>query len=255
MPSFQLAREEQLYYRDRLRAARYSALADAEGFGEICFALEALGLRLTGKQATMGAYAKEIRLLAEASPLTSCLPHTSPGFFTRFDALYQTVNVARNDVMHTGAYARNATTAAIELCIGLEDALMQEAQRAREIVADFMVKAPVVVEPWQPVAHVRQLMLMHSFTYLPVFLDEWKLVSELAMAKFLHKSPDRKSLLAVRIDEAAKLGLDLVIATVVNPTDSVNDLLRVAQAGEPQLWLVLRSKNELCGVLSPFELM
>ena len=34
---------ERLHYRDQFRAARYAALADAEGFGEICFALEARG--------------------------------------------------------------------------------------------------------------------------------------------------------------------------------------------------------------------
>jgi CBS domain-containing protein len=79
--------------------------------------------------------------------------------------------------MHTGVYARHATNAAIELCIGLEEALMVEQQIPREVVADFMVKAPVIVEPWQPVAHARQLMLMHSFSFLPVFLGAWKLVS------------------------------------------------------------------------------
>ena len=35
-----------MHYRDRFREARYAALADAEGFEAICFALEALGLRL-----------------------------------------------------------------------------------------------------------------------------------------------------------------------------------------------------------------
>ena len=38
--------DERLHHRDQLRDARYAALADAEGFPIICFALEALGVRL-----------------------------------------------------------------------------------------------------------------------------------------------------------------------------------------------------------------
>ena len=106
-----LSWEERLHYRDRLRAARYRALADAEGFGEICFAIEALGLRLNGKEAAMGRYAKKIQPLANASTVLSSLPQKFPILFTRFDALYETVRLARNDAMHTGVYARHATNA------------------------------------------------------------------------------------------------------------------------------------------------
>ena len=52
--------QERIFYRDRLREARYAALADAEGFGAICFALEALGLRLLRKQAALGLYRQKI---------------------------------------------------------------------------------------------------------------------------------------------------------------------------------------------------
>ena len=41
---------ERIYYRDQLRAGRYTGLADAEGFLDICFILEALGLRLFDKK-------------------------------------------------------------------------------------------------------------------------------------------------------------------------------------------------------------
>lgn len=247
---------ERLHYRDRFRAARYCALADAEGFGEICFAIEALGLRLRREEATMGRYAEQIRPLAHASPLFSALVTDFPVLFTRFDALYESVKKARNDAMHTGVYARHATNCAIELCIGLEEALMLEQQTPREVVADFMVKAPVIVEPWQPVAYARQLMLMHSFSFLPVLLEEWKLVPELSMAKYLHRNPHRRELLATSIGEAAKNGLELTDAVVVRATDKVADLLKLDKPGNlPMLWLVLGPNDELSGVLSPFELM
>lgn len=256
MPEPTLAWEERLHYRDRLRAARYCALADAEGFGEICFAIEALGLRLQGEEASMGQYAEQIRPLAYASTVLSSLSDRFPGLFGRFDALYETVRLARNDAMHTGVYARHATAAAVELCIGLEEALMVEQKIPRAVVADYMVKSPVSVEAWQPVAHARQLMLTHSFSFLPVFLGGWKLVPEFSMAKYLHRSPNRKELLATRIDEAAMNGLALVDALVIQATDNVSELLKIEKPeGHPTLWLVVDSNSGLCGVLSPFELM
>jgi CBS domain-containing protein len=255
MPGPTLTWDERLYYRDRFRAARYSALADAEGFGEICFVLEALGLRLKGKEAAMGYYFRHIRPVALQSTVFSYISEEFPALFTRFESLYETVRNARNDAMHTGVYARHATTAAIELCIGMEEALMVEQKTERTTVADYMVKGPVTVEPWQPVAHARQLMLMYSFSYLPVFIGEWLLVPEVSMAKYLHRHPDRRRLLATPIEEAATNGLDLVKARVVASATVINDVLGVDSNQEPMLWLVQDDGNRLCGILSPFELM
>lgn len=47
---------ERIFYRNLLRKARYAALANAEEFSEICFALEALGVALLGRQATLSKY-------------------------------------------------------------------------------------------------------------------------------------------------------------------------------------------------------
>ena len=157
--------------------------------------------------------------------------------------------------MHTGVYARHATTAAIELCIGLEEALMTEQQHLRRHVEDFMVKAPVFVEPWQPVAHARQLMLTHSFSFLPVFLGTWKLISEGSLARYMWSSADWKTLLAARIEHAAGSGLELQDARVVTLKHEVSALLQDAERGSPRLWLVQDDHDRLCGVLSPFELM
>lgn len=72
---------ECLHYRDQLRAARYAALADAEGFGEICFALEALGLRLLGRQGDLGAYEERIGACALKSPQFNELAKRFPSRF------------------------------------------------------------------------------------------------------------------------------------------------------------------------------
>ncbi len=249
---------EALHYRDRLRAARYAALADAEGFGEICFALEALGLRLLGQQGDLGAYEERIGIYALKSPQFDELARKVPSRFKTFDALYRTVRVARNDAMHIGAYARHATEAAIELCIGLEEALMVD---VKPTVGSVMVNSPVTVEDWHPVAHARQLMLMHSFSFLPVRLDnKWWLISELGLARFLNVRRTKKiTRLGLTIAKAVEAGLEPVEAGQLLTTEMpVHDVLESAHVQDgPMLWLVADDSrsDRLAGVLSPFELM
>ena len=104
--------EESLYHRDQLRAARYAALADAEAFREICFAIEALGFRLLGRQADLGAYEPKLRELGKKSVVLTEMSQCHPGTFSNFSSLFYLMRNARNDAMHTGAYARHATAAA-----------------------------------------------------------------------------------------------------------------------------------------------
>lgn len=251
-----LLSSERLYYRDQFRAARYAALANAEGFYEICFALEALGLRLLGKKADMGKYLKSIGDFAIGSVVLNHLSSSFPGMFGKFASLYDQVRVARNDAMHTGVYARHATTAAIELCIGLEEAIMNTPQQHRKLVEDYMVKGPVLLECWQPVAYARQLMLTHSFSFLPIFQDSWKLLSEVAMARYIQSDVNWAKRLAANINEASKNGLELLPAPIVRLKDDIKELLNAGTTTEPHtLWLVQDDKDRLCGVLSPFELM
>lgn len=248
--------DERLYHRDQLRAGRYAALADAEGFLAICFALEALGLRLLGKKADLGKYEPKLRELSQGSVVLSALTEEHPCRFSKFDPLFDLVRKARNDAMHTGVYARHATTAAIELCIGMEEALMKTQQQSRQTVRDLMVKAPVTVDNWQPIAHVRQLMLTHSFSFLPVFHDGWKLISEAALARYMRSGKDWKTLLSAPINHASGHGLVLIDAKVVKLKDEIHTLLTEnSELGATWLWLVEDDNKNLCGILSPFELM
>lgn len=296
---FDLTPEERVHYRDRLRTARYAALADAEGFSEICFVVEALGMRMLKQQATLGAYKGNLVALAGNICVMKTLANDYPGCFSQFDALCETLNKARNDAMHTGAYARHATYAAIELCIHLEEAVMAGPVRHSQQedlypmkVQDHMVKEVVSLEGWHPVAYARKLMLMHSFSFLPVFVDgRWALVSELAIAKYLqvslqashpHPKPDK-----ARKDERNRR-LALPIHTAINPSDpefpgycepqtlelcdspvelqgndAIKGLFDRIDTSKPTLWLVLGNvvpnmetqRRRLEGVLTPFELM
>ena len=241
----------------QLRAARYAALADAEGFSDICFALEALGMRLLGRKAELGKYEKGLAELATKSVVLTTLSENFSRYFTRFSALYSAVRHARNDAMHTGVYARHVTSAAVELCIGLEEALMKEQEAHAMQVKDLMVKSPVSIEPWQPVAYARQLMLTHSFSFLPVFhRKRWKLLSELAMAKYLKKPGTKNVILAASIEHALSNGLKLTSAKVVSLDDEITSLLaETDNSVMPTLWLVEGGPGVLAGVLSPFELM
>ncbi|MGB3880186.1 MAG: hypothetical protein WA955_06355 [Diaphorobacter nitroreducens] len=257
-----LSDEECRHYRDELRAGRYAALADAEGFDQICFALEALGLRLLGKQGDLGKYEDGIGFYARLSPVLNDLAKTHPSGFKPFEALYETVRKARNDNMHLGAYARHATDAAIELCIGLEEALMVG---VRPLVGHVMVKLPITVEPWQPIAHARQLMLMHSFSFLPIRHQQaWFLLSELALAQFLNGTQkERAKRLGLTIEDAMGHTPDLELMPVapdrlLTVKTAVDEVLCAARVVDgPTLWLVVDEVREgnLVGVLSPFELM
>lgn len=250
---------ECVHYRDEFRTARYAALADAESFTEICFALEAFGLRLLGRQGDLGAYEDRIAAYALKSPVFNQLCKKPKAQFKSFDALYQIVRKARNDAMHTGAYARHATEAAIEMCIGLEEGLMAE---VKPNVGNMMVKSPIAVEPWQPVAHARQMMLMHSFSFLPVrFQDAWWLVSEVGLAKFLNTNNRVKSeRLGLTIEEAHR-DLELILIPpeqLLSSMHPVEHVLRDARVKDgPTLWLIVEDDrpDHLAGVLSPFELM
>lgn len=258
----QLNDAECRHYRDRLREARYAALADAEGFDEICFALEALGLRLLGQQGDLGKYEDRIGFYARTSPTLKDLAESQSSRFKTYEALYKTVRNARNDNMHAGAYARHATVAAIELCIGLEEALMKDVKRT---AGSLMVKSPITVEPWQPVAHARQIMLMHSFSFLPIWHDDrWWLLSELGLAKFLNTSSGkRRERLGLTIKEATKHVPKLALAQVdenslCTAETTIDELLqRTGTTDTPTLWLVIddERRHHIDGVLSPFELM
>ena len=126
-------------------------------------------------------------------------------------------------------------------------------------VADYMVKSPVSNEHWQPVAHARQLMLMHSFSFLPVMHNEkWKLLSEMAVVAFLQPKTksERAKGLAQSLSDAVQAGLKLIPAKTLKPTMEIGPLVAKSSIRPvPTLWLVVESKGRLTGVLSPFELM
>jgi CBS domain-containing protein len=254
MESHALAGEERIYYRDRIRRARYVALADAEGFLEICYAIEELGTRLVGSALALGplklALAKLVSCDAGSAPLVA------PALFSSFDPLYEVVREARNDAMHTGAYARRAASKGVELCLLLEDALMIMDSPIRT-VADLMIREPVCVEPWHPVAHARRLMLMHSFSNLPIWIGgEWRMLTELGLARYL-AGAKKAPALGASISSAAD-ALRLVPAPTVRGETPIDRLLAECESQRSTaLWVVVgpEADGRPLGVISAFELI
>ena len=125
-----------------------------------------IGQQLIGKVGGIADYKLVLSDLASASPLAVDLPFQWPGYHTNFGALYDEMQQARNYAVHQGAHARTLTDHAVELSIILEDALMTVAST----VSQFMVRNVVEAKPWHPVSYVRQQMLTHAFSYLPIFI-------------------------------------------------------------------------------------
>ena len=134
-------------------------------------------------------------------------------------------------------------------------------------VSQFMVRDVVEAKPWQPVSYVRQQMLKHGFSYIPVwFKDEkkWKLISEYAIAKYLRGYPDKRNdLLAKTIEEAEKDGLCLPTVEekdIVSSEELLSSIL--GRLGAKPLLVVApkredepERKDELAGILTSSDIL
>jgi hypothetical protein len=241
-------KEIALNFRDQLREARAAALRDAEGFQDILFVLERLGSQLLGKIGDLDQYKPKIEELAEQSHMASQIS---------FKAKYEIVRKARNSAFHQGAVARHLTVNASELSLVLEEALMSKYDQ----VGDFMVRNPVCAYLWQPLGFIRQIMLVNSFSYLPVSVDEegamaWRLIADFKLARYLRGATgdESKKRLVQTLKEAVDSGkVELLPTKTFLPNDSIQTALQEPE-GLPVLVLYPENK-QLIGILTPFDLL
>lgn len=265
----QLTLQQRVEFRDQFRAARALAQDNAEDFHDLLFTLEKLGYYLRqGKGTGLGDYSSALAKFASQTSLPR--PASSNACHVPVETLLLLVREARNDALHQGAFARHLTTHATELAIILEDALMSTATT----VGDYMVRGPVTADLWQPLSFIRQVMLSHSFSYLPVqdVSGVWKLVSDRKLAEFLRPAPanatsptntgaappsDRKLRLAQSLASAIGQGLTLDTAATVPTNEEINKLF-AKMNGLPVL-VVETSTNgaadRLVGIVTPFDLL
>ena len=124
---------------------------------------------------------------------------------------------------------------------------------AAKLIIDFVVRDPVCAEPWQPVALVRQQMLLNSFSYLPVQIrGEWKLISDHAIASYLVLADDRRQALTQRIEAAHDANcLSLEDVAVLSAEATVRDAVEQGR-GKPVLVV---DGSRLLGIATPFDLL
>jgi hypothetical protein len=249
-------RHEAVHFRDQFREARALALQDSERFHDLLFVLERFGSFLTGKIQDLGKYQQRIVDFAKNSPLCHGFGDSS-SWHTPFAALVEYVRASRNDARHQGAFARQLTNHVVKLALVLEDALMADAA----IVSDYMVHGPVCAYYWQPLAFIRQQLLLNSFTYLPILEDDGtptnELVSDLSLALYLGRDPaKRKDRLAHSLKTAIESGTMRSTPTISLPLDTPVQEALAKMIGPPVLVV---SKPDaplrLLGILTAFDVL
>ncbi len=242
-------------FRDQLRAARASALKNAEGSREIFYCLERFAAYINGPQVGLRKASDKMAQLASHSPLAAAVPVQLKELHPTFVALYQRVVEGRNQAAHEGAFARNLTRHAVELTLILEDALQKEMME----VQHFMVRDPVVAYDWEPISLVRQKLLLNAFSFLPVEVGTgvWFLVSDVAIACFLRSggpaSNERRDRLATPLHQATRDGrLKLTEATKCGPNEAVE---RIIDRLQDRPLLVTDESSRLLGILTAFDLL
>lgn len=248
-----------LHFRNQLRQARASALSDSEAFHEIIYAVERLGLYLTGKSSNLEGYEKPLKNLAAESPLAQKIPDRHRRSHVPFDILYKIVKTGRNDALHQGAFARHLTDHAVQLSLIIEDALMSSLTR----VCDYMVRDLIYAYPWQPISFVRQQMLANSFTYLPMLCESsgkkiWHLLSDYSVAQYLRSVPydQRNDRLAISVSDAIQqYHLKIEKAPTCCPEKTIDEVIGSFEQGKPMLVIDDSVYENLLGILTPFDLL
>jgi len=253
----ELDRTTALHFRGELRQAREEAFRDAESFEGIIHIVEQMGSYTLGKIENLWKYLPPLNDVASKSALAVDIPTEYRECHLPFYDLYMIVKNARNDAMHSGAFARHLTTHAVELALILEDALDEEITDPQ--ISDYMVRNPICVALWQPVSFVRQQMLVNSFSYLPVKEKGiWKLISDKEIAKYLRgiSSAERKRRLVKPLgDYIQEQTIALPDATIYTGKTKIAEVIDNFN-GEPILVMSKQSgSQELVGIVTAFDLL
>lgn len=247
----ELEAHHRISFAREFQGARAGALKNAEAFDELLFALERFGSFLTNSRRHLGHYKDAICNIAEASSLFKLAAEKFPECHVDFRVLYDEVREARNDAVHLGTAARHLARHAHELALIVEDALMNGAVTANEI----MVPGPVCAELWQPLSAIRRTMLLNSFSYLP-YQDEsgaWKLVSDCHLVQFLRR-PDgnRANSLLMPLEGAVKDGLK-VCEPYACPAKT--PIIEIAARITEEPCLIMSDEGRLIGIVTAFDLL
>lgn len=247
--------ETALVLRDQLRAARARVHEDAEAFREVVVVIERLGLVLTGRDHRLFDLAEHFGTLVGMSALAEEVPALFPLFHPDFSTLFHQVREDRNSAVHDGAFARHLASRTVELSLIFEDALQADAMK----IQHFMIRDPVTAAMWEPISFVRQKMLTHSFSFLPVEVTKgnWMLLCDRALARYLRTEDvgERKKRLKRRLaDAVGEDGMVLEQAVTCAPDEDVARIAAV-MGDRPTLVIEGNDSGRLLGIVTAFDLL
>ena len=239
-----------------MQKARYQVLVDGENWLEIAQAIEAVGNAIAMEKEVGKGLGKLKKSLQQF--VKKCHPTTGQEkekvergpFESTFENLLAEVIEARNQEAHTGAAARAAARIATVAGIYLEDALMAASGAEKDGVKAYIQTEVVRAYKWQRLGECRRLMLIHSFSYLPVKIgNEWKILADADLAKYLaDKGPDGRK---QTVEDAKKNGLKIKKADEVK---SAYSKLRALEIMKGKAAVVMR-EGDLVGIITPFDLL
>lgn len=155
-----------------LRQARYASQQDSENLISLCGFYEEFGIIIAAQKLSgLGSYFEYYKkLLKKHSPL-----------YLEDLAKFRFFLNARNDLAHSGEFARSAVSKAVEFSITLEGIIMAKLSQVNHIMSGNVT----FVEPFFTIAKIRKIMLLNSFSYLPYEKDgKYYLISDIDVAKF-----------------------------------------------------------------------
>ncbi|WP_144011995.1 CBS domain-containing protein [Deinococcus sp. LM3] len=236
-----LEEEEASYFLRVLRDARYAALADAENFRSVCFALEELGMRLRGEN---------LRSLRKYKTILQDIVPTK--LKNEYSEIFDLVVSARNEAAHRGIFARNLASKSIRLSIIVEAGLQSMTTKVKHIMSQNVIFA----EKFYSLAKVREIMLENSFSYVPISLeDKYYLIPDFLIAQLWHdkKSTDKLKYNTKIDDILDKKDLLKPIELLSNAKKSaaLNPLLQAPAL----VFNGTHAERVVVGILSPFDLL
>lgn len=244
-----LTREQRVEIVRLLRDARANVLRDSEAFHDAALVLEHIG-QIIGEKLGNGldSYQNELLNLA-AESFTDQPDHSF--------MLFETVRLARNDVVHGGAYVRHLTDRLVELLNVLEDAAMSKLLN----VKDIMVRDVVRAEEWQSIASVRRAMLSNAFSFVPVKLETccWQLIPVFAIVRFLGRATKKDEVMkrmAMSVAQAIDEDKDLALpCDFCKPETLVTDIVDTIEEKPVLVTTNANSAERLHGIVTSFDLL
>ena len=229
-----------------LRQCRATILQDREAFGKAALGLEHIG-QFAGAPIGIGLGRSRDKILGLLQKEDEETRRTAR-------RLFEAVLEARNMAVHDGAWIRNRSDQLVQLLLLLEEAVLHELTSVEQI----MVSSVISAEGWHQLAYARRTMLSNSFSFLPILMTRWHLLSDEAIVAITRVEANdvRKKRLSLSVEDAVKRhNLHLTDAKTVRPYEFVADLL----TNSPR-WPLLVTEDglpngRLVGIVTPSDLL